>query len=236
LILTFTPDHLDRYKDITEYLAAKKRIYMNQDKNDYLVLNDADPALRALGKEARANVRYFKEGPGLNPNQAAVMEVANILGLDRKLCLEVLRNFKGMEHRLEWVSELNGIEFINDSKATNVESAIWALKNIDKPVIWIAGGRDKGIDYSSIAGLAKEKIRALILIGEAKDKIKNALGKFVPYEEAVSMKNAVEIAYKKAKRGDCVLLSPMCASFDMFLNYEDRGRVFKQVVKDLVKG
>ncbi|MCM8770763.1 MAG: UDP-N-acetylmuramoyl-L-alanine--D-glutamate ligase [Candidatus Omnitrophica bacterium] len=236
VILNFTPDHLDRYKDIQEYLAAKKRIYINQDSSDFVVLNYDDLTLRNLNKEIKANVRYFKERPNFNPNQSAVIEVADILGIERDLCLEILHNFKGIEHRLESVLEFNRIEFINDSKATNVDSTIWALKNIQKPINLIAGGRDKGIDYALVGNFVKDKVKTLILIGEAKDKIKNVLGKIVPCLEATSLEEAVKIAYENADAGDCVLLSPMCASFDMFLNYEERGRVFKKAVFDLAEG
>jgi len=236
LILNFTPDHLDRYKNTDEYLGTKKRIFMNQDKHDYVILNYDDPALRDLSKEIKANVRYFKHEAGLNPNQSAVLEVAKILGIDRNLCLEVFSRFKGIEHRMEWVSEINGVEFINDSKATNVDSTAWALRNLNKPVVLIAGGRDKGIDYSLVSELVRDKVKALVLIGEAKDKIKKALGEIVPHLEAGSMQEAVEKAYKKSNPGYCVLLSPMCASFDMFQNYEHRGKVFKSAVLDLAKG
>ena len=127
------------------------------------------------------------------------------------------------------------MEFINDSKATNVDSTAWALRNLNKPIVLIAGGRDKGIDYSLVSDLVKEKVKALVLIGEAKDKIKNALGRVVPHIDVGSMQEAVEEAFKKSTPGDCVLLSPMCASFDMFQNYEHRGRVFKESVLDLAK-
>ncbi|MCM8779615.1 MAG: Mur ligase family protein [Candidatus Omnitrophica bacterium] len=235
VFLNFTPDHLDRYRDVNEYLAAKKRIYMNQDRNDYAVLNNADPVLKGLSKEIKANVRYFDAGSGLDPNQSAALEVAKILKIDKDICLEVFHNFKGIEHRMEWVLELSGVEFINDSKATNVDSTAWALNSINKPVILIAGGKDKGIDYSLVSRLVRQKVKALILLGEAKDKIKSALGNIVPCVETVSMQQAVESAFKKAHPGECVLLSPMCASFDMFQNYEERGRIFKKAVLDLAK-
>ena len=236
LILNLAPDHLDRYKNMSEYLSAKKRVFLNQDQNDYLVLNHDDPALRALAKEARARVVFFssQDNPrNLNPNQLAVMAVARVLGIAENICGEVFRNFKGVEHRLEQVRVLKDIEFINDSKATNVDSAVWALRSTSRQAIMIAGGRDKNIDYGAISDLVKKKVKLLVLIGEAKEKIRSVLGGIVPIKEALTLDEAVNLSYAQAKGGDCVLLSPMCASFDMFENYEHRGRVFKEIVNKL---
>ena len=236
VILNLTPDHLDRYKDMPGYLSAKKRVFLNQDQNDYLVLNYDDPALRALAKEARARVIFFssRDNPhNLNPNQLAVMAVARALGIAENICGEVFRNFKGVEHRLEQVRVLKDIEFINDSKATNVDSAIWALRNTRRQAIMIAGGRDKNSDYGVIADLIREKVKLLVLIGEAREKIRSALGGVLPIKEVSTLDEAVNLSYAQAEGGDCVLFSPMCASFDMFENYEHRGRVFKKIVNKL---
>lgn len=234
VILNFTRNHLDRYKDMQDYLEAKKRIFMNQDKSDYLVLNYRDPTLRKLTKEAKAKIVYFNESDNLNPNHSAVMTVANILGIDKKICLSVLSDFKGVEHRLEYVDQLNGIEFINDSKATNVDSTIWALNNIDKPIILIAGGRDKGLDFTILRGLIGTKVKRLVLIGEAREKIRKALDGILPIDEVGSLESAVDIAWLQAKQGDAIILSPMCASFDMFANFEKRGNCFKEAVRNLI--
>lgn len=239
-ILNLTCDHLDRYKDMDEYLAAKKRIYMNQDSDDYLVLNYDDPVLRALSKEAKAKTIFFscKKSSGnsgffMNPNHFAVIAAASIFGVSENDCLEVFRNFKGVEHRLEEVRVSEGVKFINDSKATNVSSTVWALNNIREPIILIAGGRDKNSDYKTISSLLKEKVKFLILIGEATEKINNSFKGLLPIQRASSLDEAVSAAFSKAVSGDCVLLSPMCASFDMFDNYEHRGRVFKEIVNRL---
>lgn len=236
VILNFTPDHLDRYKDMAEYLSAKKRIFLNQDKNDYLVLNYDDLVLRALAKKAKARVISFssRDNPhNLNPNQLAVMAVAEALGISENVCLEVFRNFKGVEHRLEQARVLKDIEFINDSKATNVDSAVWALRNTRRPTIMIAGGRDKNSDYGTISDLIKKKVKLLVVIGEAKEKIRSALGGILPIKEATTLDEAINLSYARARAGDCVLFSPMCASFDMFENYEHRGKVFKEIVNKL---
>ena len=234
VILNFSRNHLDRYKDMREYLKAKKRIFMNQDKDDYLVLNYQDPIRGELAKEAKAKVVYFSQDEDLNPNQSAVLAVASILGIGRELALNVFREFKGIEHRMEYFTEINNVKFINDSKATTVDSTIWALKNISCPVILIAGGRDKGSDYRPILDLIQKKVRDVILIGEAKEKIKDVLTGFLPIDEAQSLEEAVNAAFYKANSGDCVLLSPMCSSFDMFSNYEERGNCFKRAVQELL--
>ncbi|MDD5731069.1 MAG: cyanophycin synthetase, partial [Candidatus Omnitrophica bacterium] len=207
----------------------------NQDTFDFLVLNRQDPVIGALAKEAKSKVVYFQETGDMNPNQAAVLAVGSILGIGKELVFKVFSEFKGVEHRLEKVAEINKVKFINDSKATTAESALWALKNISCPVILIAGGRHKGIDYRVILDAAKLKVKKAILIGEARQIIKDALAGALPVEEADSLQEAVNKAFKSALPGDCVLLSPMCSSFDMFTDYEDRGRIFKKIVNDLAK-
>jgi UDP-N-acetylmuramoylalanine--D-glutamate ligase len=203
---------------------------MNQDEQDYLVLNERDPALKALSREARSKVTYFSESGSFNPNQAAVICVANILGIGSDACQKVFAEFRGLKHRMEYVATLNNVKFINDSKATVAESTAWAIKNIASGVILIAGGRDKGVDYSGILGVAEKKVRSVILIGEAKDKIRRALSPALPLQEAQDMQSAVAKAYSLASPGDTVLLSPMCSSFDMFSDYEQRGEAFRQAV------
>jgi len=235
VILNFTRNHLDRYKNMQEYLEAKKRIFRNQDKSDYLVLNSEDPIVRGLEKETNALVIYFSQTQKLNPNQAAVLAVASILGIDEAGVLNVTKEFKGIEHRLEFVGQINNIRFINDSKATTADSSAWALKNINGPVILIAGGVHKGVDYGLILELARKKIKQAILIGEARNIIKEAFAGSFPTEEASTLEEAVSKAFMKAVPGDCVLLSPMCSSFDMFSNYEERGNIFKRSVYDLIK-
>jgi UDP-N-acetylmuramoylalanine--D-glutamate ligase len=234
VLLNFSKNHLDRYKNMDEYLQAKKRIFMNQDSSDCLVINHDDLVLRNLAVQAKAKVIYFSKDKALNPNQLALLAVASALGIEEKSVMEVLHDFKGIEHRQEFVAEIKGVSFVNDSKATTVESAMWALESIACPIILIAGGRDKGIDYTIIRGLAKKKVKEVLLIGEAREKIKAAFRGYLPVDEACSLDEAVKSAFAKAKPGDCVLLSPMCASFDMFSDYEDRGRCFKKAVHGLM--
>lgn len=233
VILNLGRNHLDRYKGVPEYLEAKKRIFRNQDASDYLVLNYDDPVIRSLAKEAKARVAYFRKEPGINPNEQAVMEVAGILGINRDLVLQVFKEFKGVEHRLEEVRRVNGIRFVNDSKSTTTEATIWALNNLNGPLVLIAGGREKGNDYSQVVELARKKLKSAILIGEAKEKIKKAFSPAVEVDEAATLAEAVSKAYQRANSGDCVLFSPMCKSFDMFSNFEERGRIFKALVSKI---
>jgi len=234
VILNLTPNHLDRYKNIQEYLDAKKRIFMNQDQNDSLVLNADDQLLSAAASCAKSKVVFFTKAKGLNPNQSAVMAVGRILGLGLNQMQKVFSEFKGIEHRLEEVAEINGIKFINDSKATTADSAIWAISNIASPIILIAGGRHKGIDYRVILEASKDKIVHAFLIGEAKDIIASDLkGGGFSIENVDTLKEAVTKAYYQARPGYFVLLSPMCSSYDMFADYEERGRIFKKIVLDL---
>ena len=236
VIINLTPNHLDRYKNIQQYLDAKKRIFMNQDKKDFLVLNADDPLLRAVAPESKSKVFFFNKQGTLNPNQNAVIAVGKILGIKLEKMLNVFQNFKGIEHRMEEVAEINGVKFINDSKATTADSAIWAISNISTPIILIAGGRHKGINYRVILDAAKNKVKQAILIGEAKDIIAIDLEGAFPIDKVNTLKEAIIRAYESAKSGDHVLFSPMCSSFDMFKDYEQRGEAFKKIVLDLAKG
>ena len=233
LILNFFRNHLNRHKDMPEYLDAKKRIFMNQLKDDYLVLNSKDDIVKGLAKEAKSRILFFAESPEFNPNQAAVMAVGSILGINKDLILKVFKEFKGIEHRMEFVAEINGIKFINDSKATLAESTLWALENINKSVVLICGGRHKGVDYNVIKNAAVKKTQKVIVIGEAAGIIENALKPEIKVEHALNLSEAVHKAYSTAQPGDYVLFSPMCSSFDMFKNYEERGSVFKNLVMEL---
>ncbi|MGE5308442.1 MAG: UDP-N-acetylmuramoyl-L-alanine--D-glutamate ligase [Deltaproteobacteria bacterium] len=233
VILNFNRNHLDRHADMEEYLAAKKRIFLNQDSSDTLVINGLDPALAKAVKGARARVATFGKREGYNANECAVLAAASALGIGEDICKKVFSGFSGLEHRFETAAEIKGVRFINDSKATTVESCLWALANLQRPVVLICGGKDKGVDYSLVARVCPGKVKEAILIGQAAEKIAAALGPVVPLKRAPSLEDAVKLAFETASPGDAVLLSPMCASFDMFTDYEHRGRVFKQAVRDL---
>jgi len=239
VILNIAYDHMDRYGCMEEYFQAKKKIFANQDNTDFLILNYDDPLLANLAGEAKSHVLFFRQEEGLegefrlNPNHFAVLTVAGVLGIPRDTCIEVFKRFRGGEHRLETVRLINGVLFINDSKSTNIDSAIWALRNLTRPAILIAGGRDKKGDLRSISKLIEQKVKHMVLIGEARQRFYDFFKGIVSLDEAYNFEDAVRIAYGKALPGDCVILSPMCASFDMFDDYEHRGRVFKEIVNRL---
>jgi UDP-N-acetylmuramoylalanine--D-glutamate ligase len=167
-------------------------------------------------------------------NSMAAAIVGQVLSIRKEVIRESLTDFENVEHRLEPVATVQGIEFINDSKATNVNSAWYALESMEKPVIWIAGGVDKGNDYEMLKPLIKEKVRMIVCLGIDNRKIHEAFQRDVEMiVNTTSAKEAVHVAYKLAKRDEVVLLSPACASFDLFENYEDRGRQFKKAVREL---
>ncbi|OWP62999.1 UDP-N-acetylmuramoyl-L-alanine--D-glutamate ligase [Hymenobacter amundsenii] len=168
-------------------------------------------------------------------NTLAAVLCARIAGLETAQIEAGLATFQNADHRLQLVGESNGIRFINDSKATNVEAAWYALDGITAPIVWIAGGTDKGNDYTSLMPLAQSRVKALICLGLDNEKLKASFGNLVPHlEEARSMDAAVQRAAALAAPGDVVLLSPACASFDLFQNYEDRGRQFVAAVSALI--
>ncbi|MFQ5928644.1 MAG: UDP-N-acetylmuramoyl-L-alanine--D-glutamate ligase [Acidobacteriota bacterium] len=168
-------------------------------------------------------------------NVLAATGAGVLSGLAPEVMIEAFLNFAGVEHRLEPVRELNGVVFYNDSKATNLDSASQALQAFTEPLILLMGGQDKGADFGVLRPLVAQRVKLLVLLGAAGDRILEALGKVVPTVFAKDMKQAVELAYEKAVPGDAVLLSPGCASFDMFENFEHRGRVFKREVNALAR-
>jgi len=167
-------------------------------------------------------------------NSMAAGIAGRVLEIRNEFIRKALTAFPGVEHRLERVLKIRDVEYVNDSKATNVNSAWYALECMTSPVVWIAGGTDKGNDYSQLLDMVKEKVRALICLGKDNGKLIERFGGAVEQcLEASSMAEAVKMAYKLSKPGDTVLLSPACASFDLFENYEDRGRQFKECVREL---
>ena len=167
-------------------------------------------------------------------NSMAAAIASRLLGLRKESIRESLTDFQGVEHRLERFVKVFGIEFINDSKATNINSVWYALESMHKPVVWIVGGVDKGNDYSVLKELVRNKVKAIVCLGKNNEKIHAAFQEDVDImADAASMEEAVKLSYNFGKKGDAVLLSPACASFDLFENYEDRGRQFKNAVRQL---
>lgn len=186
--------------------------------------NSIDMSIQKLALQGKHNIY----------NSMAAGIAGRILDIRKEIIRDSMMDFQNIEHRLETVVSVSGVKYINDSKATNVNSSWWALESMDRPVVWIAGGVDKGNDYSSILPLIEEKVKGIILLGTKNDKLKLSLAPAgVPTMEVDSMEVAVREAYNMADKGDAVLLSPACASFDLFENYEDRGRQFKYWVRHL---
>ena len=167
-------------------------------------------------------------------NSMAAGVISRLFDIRKDVIKESMSEFQGVEHRLELVTRVHGIEFINDSKATNVNSTWFALESMTRPVIWIVGGLDKGNDYSCLKPLVKAKVKAIVCLGLDNTKILEDFSDLVPViKETTSASDAVNEAYYLGKTGDIVLLSPACASFDIFNNFEDRGMQFKRAVYDL---
>lgn len=267
-ILNLTPDHMDRYDTLDQYIAAKQRIFMNQSYTDYAVLNADDPRTAALaarvssrpflfsrlaaverGASVRDGMLVFRDDSGertLFParsislkgahnleNVLAACTMAILAGVPVESLEESVRNFKGVEHRIEWVATIDGVQYFNDSKATNVDAAAKSLEAFPGNILLIAGGRDKEGDFSVLRPLVEERVKHLVLIGEAGAKIRRALAGAVAMSDASSLEDAVALCRGLAAAGDVVLLAPACASFDMFRNYEHRGQVFKEAVRAL---
>lgn len=174
------------------------------------------------------------EGKHNIKNAMAASTVAHLLKIRKQTIRESLENFQGVEHRLEQVLKINKVQYINDSKATNVNATYYALESMDAPTVWIVGGQDKGNNYAELYPFVNEKVKAIICLGVDNSKIMESFGGMVDIMvETQFMSEAVKIAYKIAEAGDNVLLSPACASFDLFENYEDRGRQFKEAVRNL---
>ena len=199
--------------------------YQSQDHQFKIIINQQeDMDINELALQGKHN-RY---------NSLASGVAGRLLNIRKESIRESLASFESVEHRLEPVLEIYGINFINDSKATNVNSTWYALESMQHPTIWIAGGVDKGNDYAQLIPLVKDKVKALICLGVDNAKLHQEFGEAIPMViDAASMDEAVRMAYKMGEKGDTVLLSPACASFDLFENYEDRGRQFKTAVRQL---
>jgi UDP-N-acetylmuramoylalanine--D-glutamate ligase len=263
-ILNVTQDHLDRYHDVAEYGEAKARIFMNQQKEDFLILNFDDPLVKSYAKRTSATVipfsRQLRFSPGacvldgfvtfnnrriIRTGEIKIKGVHNLenalaaaalslcAGADPASVAAVLQEFPGLEHRLEFVREKDGVTWINDSKGTNVGAVVKSVEGFTQPVVLIAGGLDKGSDFSPLAPLFRQKVKLLILIGKAAKKMAEALGASTETVFAQTLQDAVKLAAARSSRGDVVLLSPACASFDMFKDFEDRGTQFKEAVNAL---
>jgi UDP-N-acetylmuramoylalanine--D-glutamate ligase len=260
LWLNFAPDHLDRYRSVSDYRAAKLRIFENQTESDVSVVNAIEklPAVRprkitfsaytdqADFRLSQGAIVYHGEEVlrladtklrGLHniENLMATLAAGMARGLPFNEMVPPLRVYEPRPHRCEFVRELSGVEYVNDSKATNLDAVDKALRAQSKPVILIAGGKDKGFSFDALRSLVKEKVKSTILIGEMAESIRRSWNGAVQSQIANSLADAVERAHASARPGDMVLFSPGTSSFDMFKSYADRGDQFRALVQALPK-
>ena len=252
-ILNITPDHLDRYDyQMSKYATSKYKIASNLKGNDKLFLNADDGVSRQYSHLAKSEhiiwINESEYNKGITStdgesmkltisgkhnlfNAYVAVSMARAIGIRDEYIARALETFVNMPHRMEVVAVINGVTYINDSKATNVDSAYYALEGLEGPIIWIAGGTDKGNDYGPLLPVVKDKVKALICLGVDNQKLKNY---FAPYIrvilETTKVSEVLKLAQEMVVSGDTVLLSPACASFDLFTNYEDRGDQFKEAV------
>lgn len=272
VITNISPNHLDFHTDMQEYIWSKQNIYRHQKSDDTLILNYDNIETREFAKEAKGNVKFFsrktdiKKGACLSDGKICVdgeylfdANEIKVLGdhnkenflaailavydyVDKQSILSVAREFSGVEHRIEYVKEVNGVKFYNDSIGSSPTRTIASLSVFEQKVILIAGGYDKNIPYDIMGPLILDKVKGLIVMGQTGPQIKKALddqiettgkGKDIMVEEVKYLEEAVRKAYKMAVPGDIVILSPASASYDMFPNFEIRGKLFKEIVKAL---
>ncbi|NOX08976.1 MAG: UDP-N-acetylmuramoyl-L-alanine--D-glutamate ligase [Gammaproteobacteria bacterium] len=261
VVLNVSPDHLDRYESYAQYCAVKDKVYqhaqacvVNRDEARLAVRQSvisyglSEPQGNDFGLCDREGVEYLCQGqelwlavselrmPGRHniSNALAALALGVVVGLQREAMVQVLRDFRGLPHRTQWVAECNGVRWFDDSKGTNVGATRAALQGLDCPLLLIAGGQAKGADFSPLREVVKNKVRVLLLMGEDAGLIETALGSVVKVIRVNDMQEAVRCANDLAQPGDGVLLSPACASFDMYSGYEERGQDFVTTVRGVL--
>lgn len=251
ILLNITPDHMDRYDFCFQnYVDAKLRITRNQTPDDAFIYWAEDPVIdREIAKlQSHPTLYPFRyidplpvgdeelslRGRHNRLNSLAATIAARCLSIHDEVISESLRKFPGVAHRLQYVATVRGVRWINDSKATNVNSCWYALESMTTPTVLILGGKDKGNDYSEIDELVRQKCKALVFMGLHNEKLREHFGSFgLPIVDVDNLHDAIRGAYDLAQDGDTVLLSPCCASFDLFRSYEDRGDQFMAAVRKL---
>lgn len=258
ILLNITADHYDRHGSYENYKTSKFKVFENQSEKDWAILNSTflkdsitkniksrrlffshqnkEITIEIDGKKEfiASEKELFLKGTHNLDNVQSASIAAGIMGIDKRVIRESVISFKPLAHRCERVAASGGIEFVDDSKATNIDASRAALRETRGKVILIAGGRDKGGNYASISSIVKKKVKAMVLIGEAAGIMEGVFKKVVPVTRASSMGEAVEKSISLAEMGDTVLLSPMCSSFDMFSDYKERGEAFSREVAKLL--
>lgn len=241
VLLNVTEDHLDRYSSFRAYAQSKARIFKEQKGRDVLIYNQDDPVVSRLVRKAHCKKIPLNAFQPLKPigihnihNVSASIAVARQVGVNPKIIQEVLENFRGLPHRVEFVRKHHDISYYDDSKATNVDAVVRALEGFENSrVILIGGGREKEGSYLPLVRMAQSKVKLAIFFGEAKKNMGRALSQVTKVIETENLKEAVARAVQEACPEDVVLLSPACSSFDQFKDYKDRGDLFQKLVKNL---
>jgi UDP-N-acetylmuramoylalanine--D-glutamate ligase len=248
VLLNITPDHLDRYGDMGRYIQAKALLFRNQTAKDVCIYNIGDPEVAKLATASKArNLPFSAQEPGLPyrlsdtrltgahnfENMIAAILAVQAVGLPDDAIRRGLKTFQGLPHRLQFVRELRGVTYYDDSKGTNIGAVVKSLAGFSRPIHLIAGGLGKGTRYTGLRPAVAAHVRTLILMGADRGIMREDLGDLATTILVDSMKEAVATAFGVARTGDVVLLSPACASFDMFKDYADRGSQFCKHVEEL---
>lgn len=237
VLLNVGQNHLDWHESFEDYVAAKLRLFRHQTSRDFAFLRRQDRQAFFPNFPFQAKIIDFSDRPEKDLNRQLLFSVTEAEGLDPARTEKVLNQFRGLEHRLETLGEVEGVSFVNDSKSTTVESLEWGLNRFpDRKVILLAGGHPKGGDFRGLRQLLQQKGKLAVLFGEARPLLKQSWEGSVPLTEAGNLEEAFQLAVRSARTGDVVLLSPACASFDQFSNYQERGRFFKKLVAELKTG
>ncbi|MEE9213491.1 MAG: UDP-N-acetylmuramoyl-L-alanine--D-glutamate ligase [Thermodesulfobacteriota bacterium] len=262
IILNISQNHLNHHESFDEYIASKFKLFENQTNSDFCIYNSEDPNIPGHMNNIKAIKIPFGAEPHVNKvfsdnnniyngediynlegmkligrhnieNAMASIACASILGINAKIARDEIINFDPLPHRIEFIGDVRGGRFFNDSKSTTPHSTLRAIESLDSPIILIAGGRDKGTSFDILKNAIKKKVKLVILIGESRFRIQKEIGGEVKTEIASSLEDAITKTVKNLEAGDTVLFSPACTSFDMFNSYEERGIRFKQIVNEL---
>lgn len=262
VLLNVSPNHLDHHESFGEYVEAKMRLFSNQTPLDWAVYNADDPVISGRSSEIRSRKIPFGKSPKENgvffdgtyvrfedeiydlrgmkligihniENAMAAIALARVLGCEPGLIERQIVEFQPLPHRIEFVREVKDGRFYNDSKSTSPGATLRALESFPPPIILIAGGKDKGVSYGVLKDAVQRKVKLLVLFGESRFRMQRELGEGVQTTFANSLEEAVDKALMSLSKGDTVLFSPACSSFDMFLSYEERGRRFKEIVQSI---
>ena len=249
VVTNIMPDHLNKYATMAEYIEAKKSIFIHQKPEDILIINSSDFIVRQFARQAKSKIIFFNKverpdgfkllGEHNLLNLSAAVEVARVLKVSEKNIKKSVKSFKGVPNRQEFVKEVGGVKYFNDTTATMPEATISAIKSfsdsfLNSKIILICGGQNKGLDYKELIKVIKEKVDNLIMLpGTASDKIMAELKNYDNLRAVFSMDEAVKMAKELSKKGDIVVLSPAAASFNLFKNEFDRGSQFVKLVKNI---